>query len=145
MFAPLTVSFRAECERYFEKNMPEALGDLPAGLLFDFLVEEIGPLIYNCAIADAQARLAVRLSDLSGKLWADEFQYWSCTVSPFHSCHPERSISRLYREMCSRRICVWDCRSGEQTADPSTARWRASLRMTPFGRAGGHRVDQLSV
>ena len=63
-------------QRYFEENMPETLGDLPAGLMFDFFVEEIGPLIYNRAIADAQARLAVRLSDLSGELWADEFQYW---------------------------------------------------------------------
>ncbi|MEG9437979.1 DUF2164 domain-containing protein [Edaphobacter sp. HDX4] len=66
----------ASMQRYFEENLPEAIGDLPAGLLFDFFVEEIGPLIYNRAIADAQARLAVRVSDLSGELWAEEFQYW---------------------------------------------------------------------
>lgn len=66
----------ASIQRYFEENMPEVIGDLPAGLLFDFFVEEVGPLIYNRAIADAQARLAVRVSDLSGELWADEFQYW---------------------------------------------------------------------
>ncbi|HTH53533.1 MAG TPA: DUF2164 domain-containing protein [Edaphobacter sp.] len=66
----------ASLQRYFEENLPEAIGDLPAGLLFDFFVEEIGPLIYNRAIADAQARLALQVSDLSGELWADEFQYW---------------------------------------------------------------------
>jgi uncharacterized protein (DUF2164 family) len=62
--------------KYFEENMPEPLGDLAAGLLLDFFVEEIGPVIYNRAITDAQERLQMRLADLSGELFADEFQYW---------------------------------------------------------------------
>jgi len=66
----------ASIQRYFEENMPEPVGNLPAGLLFDFFVEEVGPLIYNRAIADTQARMAMRVSDLSGELYADEFQYW---------------------------------------------------------------------
>jgi uncharacterized protein (DUF2164 family) len=49
---------------------------MPAGLLLNFILEEIGPAVYNGAIADAQARLQVRLADLSGELFADEFQYW---------------------------------------------------------------------
>ncbi len=63
-------------QQYFERNLPEPIGDLPAGLLLDFFLEEIGPVIYNKAIADAQARLAVRVADLSGELYEDEFQYW---------------------------------------------------------------------
>jgi uncharacterized protein (DUF2164 family) len=63
-------------QRYFEENMPEPIGDLPAGLLVNFFVQEIGPAIYNQAIADAQARLQMRVSDLNGELFADEFQYW---------------------------------------------------------------------
>lgn len=66
----------ASIQRYFEENLPEPIGNLPAGMLFDYFVEEIGPLIYNRAIADAQARLAMRVSDLNGELFADEFQYW---------------------------------------------------------------------
>ncbi len=66
----------ASIQQYFERNMPEPIGDLPAGLLLNFFVEEIGPAIYNKAIADAQARLAVRVADLSGELYEDEFQYW---------------------------------------------------------------------
>jgi uncharacterized protein (DUF2164 family) len=66
----------ASIQRYFEENMPEPIGNLPAGLLLDFFVEEVGPAIYNRAVADAQARLAVRVSDLSGELYVDEFQYW---------------------------------------------------------------------
>lgn len=66
----------ASIRQYFERNMPEPIGELPAGLLLNFFVEEIGPAIYNKAVADAQARLAVRVADLSGELYEDEFQYW---------------------------------------------------------------------
>ncbi len=66
----------ASMQRYFEENMSEPLGDLPAGLLLNFFLEEIGPVIYNQAIADAQARMQQRISDLNGELYADEFQYW---------------------------------------------------------------------
>ncbi|HWT66777.1 MAG TPA: DUF2164 domain-containing protein [Terracidiphilus sp.] len=66
----------ASLKRYFQEEMPEPLGDLPAGLLLDYILDEIGPVIYNRAIADAQARMASRVSDLSGELYSDEFQYW---------------------------------------------------------------------
>ena len=66
----------ASMKRYFEENMPEPLGDLAAGLLLDFFLEEIGPAVYNQAIADAQARMSLRVADLSGELFADGFQYW---------------------------------------------------------------------
>jgi uncharacterized protein (DUF2164 family) len=66
----------ASIRRYFEENMPEPIGDLPAGLLLNFFLEEIGPVIYNGAIADGQARLQQRVADLNGELYAEEFQYW---------------------------------------------------------------------
>lgn len=66
----------ASLQRYFEENMSEPIGDLPAGLLLNFFMEEIGPVLYNQAIADAQARLQQRVMDLSGELYADEFPYW---------------------------------------------------------------------
>jgi uncharacterized protein (DUF2164 family) len=66
----------ASIQQYFERNLPAPVGYLPAGLLLNFFLEEIGPAIYNKAIADAQARLAVRVSDLAGELYEDEFQYW---------------------------------------------------------------------
>ena len=65
----------ASLKRYFEENL-EPIGDLPTGLLLNFFLEEIGPLIYNQAISDAQTRLTQRVSDLNGELYADEFQYW---------------------------------------------------------------------
>jgi uncharacterized protein (DUF2164 family) len=66
----------ASLQRYFEENLPEPIGDLPAGLLLNFFLEEVGPLIYNQAISDAQTRLQQRVADLSGELYSDEFQYW---------------------------------------------------------------------
>jgi uncharacterized protein (DUF2164 family) len=66
----------ASLQRYFEENLPDPIGDLPAGQLLNFFLEEVGPAIYNQAIVDAQARMQQRVSDLNGELYADEFQYW---------------------------------------------------------------------
>ena len=66
----------ASLKKYFEDEAREPIGDLRAGLLLDYFLEEIGPAIYNRAIADAQARLTARVADLEGELYADEFQYW---------------------------------------------------------------------
>jgi len=66
----------ASIQRYFEENFPEPVGDLPAGLLLDFFIDELGPVIYNRAIADAQTRMQLRVSDMSGELYEKEFQYW---------------------------------------------------------------------
>lgn len=72
-------------QRYFEQEMPEPLGELRAGLLLNFILEEIGPVIYNRAIADAQTRMTSRVADLSGELYADEFPYWPHAEAKRHS------------------------------------------------------------
>jgi uncharacterized protein (DUF2164 family) len=66
----------ASLKKYFEQEIQEQLGDLRAGLLLDFFLQQIGPAIYNQAIADAQARMTARVADLEGELYAEEFQYW---------------------------------------------------------------------
>jgi uncharacterized protein (DUF2164 family) len=66
----------ASLQRYFDENLSEPIGDLPAGLLLNFILEEIGPSIYNRAIEEAQTHLQQRVADLNGELFADEFQYW---------------------------------------------------------------------
>jgi uncharacterized protein (DUF2164 family) len=66
----------ASIQRYFEENLPESIGVMPAGMLLDFFVEEIGAVIYNKAIADAQTRMQMRVMDMTGELFADEFNYW---------------------------------------------------------------------
>ena len=66
----------ASLQRYVAENLPEPIGDLPAGLLLNFFLEEIGPAVYNRAVADAQDRMQQRALDLTGELYAEEFQYW---------------------------------------------------------------------
>ena len=66
----------ASLQRYFDENLSEPIGDMPAGLLLNFILEEIGPSIYNRAIEEAQSHLQQRVADLNGELYADEFQYW---------------------------------------------------------------------
>jgi uncharacterized protein (DUF2164 family) len=66
----------ASIQRYAEENLAEPLGTLPATLLLDYFLEEIGPAIYNQAIADAQSRILQRTSDLTGELFTDPFNYW---------------------------------------------------------------------
>jgi uncharacterized protein (DUF2164 family) len=67
----------ASIQRYFDENMAEPIGNLPAGLLLNFFLEEVGPAIYNQAIRDAQTRIQQRAADLDGELYADAFQYWT--------------------------------------------------------------------
>ncbi len=66
----------ASLQRYVHDNLPEPIGDLPAGMMLDFFLEEVGPLIYNAAITDAQTRLLRNVSDLSGDLYEKPFSYW---------------------------------------------------------------------
>lgn len=63
-------------QRYFQENLPEPIGNMAAGLLLNYFVEEVGPAIYNQALVDVQARIQQRLSDIEAELYAPEFQYW---------------------------------------------------------------------
>ena len=63
-------------QKYFEVNLEEPLGSLAAGALLQFILEEIGPSIYNKGVADAQERMQARIGELDYEVHADEFQYW---------------------------------------------------------------------
>jgi uncharacterized protein (DUF2164 family) len=63
-------------QRYFSEELDEELSQLKAQLFLEFIVKEIGPSIYNAAIADAQAFMRDRAADLEGALFAPEFAYW---------------------------------------------------------------------
>ena len=66
----------ASIERYFKVNMDEPIGNIAAGALLGFFVEEIGPLIYNQAVADVQERLQARVSELDIEVHEGPFTYW---------------------------------------------------------------------
>jgi uncharacterized protein (DUF2164 family) len=73
---PARAAAIASLRRYVEQEFSEPIGELKAGLMLNYILEEIGPVLYNKAISDAQARMTARVADLSGELYADELQYW---------------------------------------------------------------------
>lgn len=66
----------ASIERYFQENMEEKIGNIAAGGLLGFFLEEIGPAIYNKAVADVQERMQERIAELDIEMHEEEFQYW---------------------------------------------------------------------
>ncbi|MBY0466232.1 MAG: DUF2164 domain-containing protein [Burkholderiales bacterium] len=80
MTIELSKEARAEAirsiERYFQENRDERIGNIAAGALLGFFVEEIGPLIYNQAVAAVQERLQARVAEIDIEVHEDEFQYW---------------------------------------------------------------------
>lgn len=67
----------ASIERYFDQNMDgERIGNIAAGALLGFFLEEIGPSIYNKAVAEVQERLLARVQELDIEIHEDEFRYW---------------------------------------------------------------------
>lgn len=66
----------ASIQRYFDQNMEERIGNIAAGALLGFILEEIGPSIYNQAVAEVQERLQTRVSELDLEVHEEEFSYW---------------------------------------------------------------------
>lgn len=63
-------------KQYFTEKLEQDIGDLKSSLLLDFILKEIGPVIYNGAIADAQTRMQEMVSELDGTCHKPEFTYW---------------------------------------------------------------------
>lgn len=63
-------------KRFFVEDMDEEIGDLKAMRVLDFCTREIGPSIYNQAIADAQVFFQEKVSDLGGVRYEGEFDFW---------------------------------------------------------------------
>jgi uncharacterized protein (DUF2164 family) len=61
-----------EIKHYFRTERDEEIGDLQAGFLLDFVLETIGPSIYNQAVRDAQAKLQTAVADLDVTLYRPE-------------------------------------------------------------------------
>lgn len=75
--APARQDATASLQRYFQQELQDELDALPAANLLNFILEEIGPAIYNKAVTDAQARIQARTAELDAELYLDPFQYWS--------------------------------------------------------------------
>jgi uncharacterized protein (DUF2164 family) len=63
-------------KRFFAEKLDDEIGDLKARLVLDYCLREIGPTIYNQAIADAQAWMQGKVADLDGSRFEPELTYW---------------------------------------------------------------------
>ena len=59
----------ASIERYCRENLDEPIGNVAAGAMLGFFLEEIGPLVYN-------RRMQARILELDIEVHEDEFTYW---------------------------------------------------------------------
>ena len=66
----------ASIERFFQEHLEQRIGNVTAAALLNFFVEEIGPSIYNRAVADVQERMQQRVTELDIEIHEDEFPYW---------------------------------------------------------------------
>ena len=66
----------ASIKRFFAEKLEDEIGDLRARLVLDYCLREIGPTVYNQAIADAQAWMQGKVADLDGSRFEPEFNYW---------------------------------------------------------------------
>ena len=69
----------ASIKRYFAESLDLEIGDLKASLLLQFILKEIGPSIYNRAVADAQSCMQDMVSEIDGTCYEPEFGYWKRT------------------------------------------------------------------
>ena len=57
--------------------MDEPIGNVAAGGLLGFFLEEIGPLVYNRAVSDVQENLQARVMEVDVEVHEKEFSYWN--------------------------------------------------------------------
>ena len=62
--------------QFFDRELGEPIGNLAAAELLDFILIELGPLMYNQAVVDVQARLQSTLLDLDQEMHQDELPFW---------------------------------------------------------------------
>lgn len=63
-------------KRFFAQELDEDIGDLKADRVLEFFAKEIGPSIYNQALADAQSYFMDKAADLGNVRYEPEFDFW---------------------------------------------------------------------
>jgi len=66
----------ASIERWFLEERDERVGNIFAGALLGFFLDEIAPSVYNRAVADVQERLRMSADALEIEIHEDEFGHW---------------------------------------------------------------------
>lgn len=59
-------------QMYFDNERGESIGDLAAEGFIDFMIEELGPYLYNQGVADARTVLLQKTTQLEDELYSLE-------------------------------------------------------------------------
>lgn len=81
----MTIKLKSEVEeqligsirRYWKQEEGEDLGELRARMFLRFIIEEVGPSIYNQAVQDAQGYMQEKASEMEISCYAEEHTYWA--------------------------------------------------------------------
>ena len=63
-------------KQYSAEELDQDIEDLKASFLLDFILKEVGPAIYNSAVADVQAHMQEIVSELDGTCFEPESNHW---------------------------------------------------------------------
>jgi uncharacterized protein (DUF2164 family) len=66
----------ASIERYFRAHVDEPIGNIAAGGLLGFFLEEIASRVHDRAVADVQERLQMRVAEVDIEVHEEPFGYW---------------------------------------------------------------------
>lgn len=66
----------ASIQRYVSENLETDIGELQSSLFLQFCLEEIGPVLYNQAISDAQSYMQEKALDIENSCYAPDSTYW---------------------------------------------------------------------
>ena len=69
----------ASIQRFFTEHMDAPIGNMQARSLLDYFLKEVGPSVYNQAIAEAQQHLQAKVLDLDVECYEKEFDFWKTT------------------------------------------------------------------
>lgn len=78
-----SIKATSSLQKFLSKNLEISVGNIAAGALLRFFLEEVAPTIYNKAVFDVQKNMKQRVSeledrvlDLNFEIHVEEFQYW---------------------------------------------------------------------
>jgi uncharacterized protein (DUF2164 family) len=63
--------------RFFADELEIPISDMKVAQVLAYVLQEIGPLVYNQAIKDAEQFVAERIGDLEATCYEKEFTYWT--------------------------------------------------------------------
>lgn len=70
----------SQVQTYFEVERSEEIGQLAAGNLLDFMLRQLGPIVYNQAIGDARTLILQQMAQIEDETYALEKPFQSARI-----------------------------------------------------------------